>query len=340
MITLRKSQLLVVFAVTCIFSVAYGQQIEQAERQLQFVISGTFSPIRHYSEVTHYGYFHVSEDRSFRGRWTDEWITQTSQWKEMSEKQRQFIYKLQNDYKYRRAAQKWNIGRPFSTKSDYVRTPEGTVTYQVLGVSEEDVRKMVEAAIERLDNQAHNLQEQQQKSLELNQNVIVEAEKILPKLETECKKLEAQADKKTKEYAKTHYEIDSIKRKEIPDHARKNMEELARYLRLANFELIGLQARIDSIEIFKASGDISDQGTLIKLDQMLIADEIERAGILARKKAYVKSFKQSEELYNVIKSKQDTDIQKWKWQEKLEKAKDAKTQKRVDVQRSSQYNRI
>jgi len=324
MITLRKSQLLILMAVACVFSAAYGQKSEQPKRQLQFEISGTISPARHFTEVTHYGYFHLVEDRRFDENWTHKWITLTSQWKEMSEKQRQFILKMQNDYQYRNTASKRDLSLPFSTKSDYVTTPEGTVTYRVLGVSEEDVRKMAEAVIERLDNQAHSVLEGNQKRLDSSKNIIPEAEKMLPELEIEYKQVEAKAEEKTKEYLKANYEIDRIKRPEIFQHAIKNMEELARYMKLANFELIGLQARMDSIDKFKTSGNISDPGTMIKLDQMLIADEVERAGILARRKAYETSFKQSEELYNIIKSRDDAAIQKLKWQEKLEKAKNAK----------------
>lgn len=319
MITIRKNQLLVALAAICIFSAAYGQQREKAERQLQFeVATGSIGFRGRYSNVTYVGNFHVIKDRRLNS-WVPE-ISKTSQWKEMSEKQRQFISKLENEYRVV-GSRNLYIGDPFSAKSDYVQTPEGTATYRVHGVSKEDVRKMAEAVIEWLDNEAQNRLEQEQKKLDFNQNVIAEAEKTLPKLETECKQLETQADKKTKEYAKTNYEIDSIERKKIPEHARKNMEELARYLRLANFELIGLQARMDSIEIFKASGNISDPGTLIKLDQMLIADEIERAGIMARRKAYEEAFKQTKELYDIIMSSNDAAVQKLGWEMKLADAR-------------------
>ena len=325
MITLRKSQLLMALAAACIFSAAYGQQSDKPKRQLQFkVASGSIKIAEGYSEITHMGHFHLKEDRKFKESWINEWLTLTSQWKEMSEEQRQFILKLQNDYKYRNTARKKNIGYPFVTQASYIGTPAGTVTYQVLGVSEEDVRKMAEAVIERFDNRIHDTRKVNQKNLDLNKNVIAEAEIMLPKLERESKQLEMLTDQKMIEYAKANYGIDSLDKNKIYDYIRKSMEELASYMRLINFELIGLQARMDSIDKFKSDGNISDPGTMIKLDQMLIADEIERAGILARRKAYETSFKQTEELYKVMKSRDDAAMQKGKWQEKLEKAKKAK----------------
>ena len=324
MIILRKCQLLMVLLVAnaFVFSAICEEQSKPAKRQLKFETSTSRIRISYpLSEAKYVCYFHVKEDRSLQP-WGGSLQTM-SEWKEMSEEQRQFIHKLFNEYQYKRYMRNKHIGSPFSIKSQYVRTPVGTRTYQVFGVTEEDVRKMVEAVLEWLDKQAHEVIETNKKTLDTNRQVIAEAEKILPKLEKECKHLEAQADKKTKEYAKTNYEIDSIGRKEIPEHARKKMEELARYLRLADFELIGLQARIDSIERFKAVGNISDQGTLIKLDQMLIADEIERAGVLARRRAYEGAFKQTKDLYDIIMSSNDAAAQKLGWEMKLADAQRA-----------------
>jgi hypothetical protein len=327
MITLRKSQLLIALAAACVFSAAYGQQSQQSEQtkhQLQFVISGTISPERHFSEVTHYGYFHLVEDRRFGEDWTQEWITKTSQWNQMSEKQRQFILKLQNDYQYRSTVRKKNIGRPFSIKSDHISTPEGTVTYWVPGVSEEDVRKMAEAVIERFDNRIHDTRKVNQKNLDLNKNVIAEAENMIPKLETEYKQLDKQVEEKSKEYLKTNYGIDGIQRGEVMQHTQKNMEELARYMKLAKFELIGLHARINSMEKFKTSEKIRDPGTLIKLDQMLITDQIEEAGVVARINAYEETFNQAKKVHDIIKSYYSVEGQKLGWERRLEKAKKAK----------------
>ncbi|NQT00426.1 MAG: hypothetical protein HQ580_00230 [Planctomycetes bacterium] len=318
MITLRKSQLLMVLAATCVFSTAYGQQNEQAKRQLQFEMSGTIKIAEEFSEIKYVANFHVINDRDL-GPWIGA-ISTTSKWKEISEKQRQFILKLQNDYKYKSIRSKWRTGYTFSKG----HTPTGTRTYSVYAVSKEDVRKMAEAVIEWHDNNARTWLEFKKKTLEKNQEIITEAEKILSKLVTEHKQLEVKAEEKTTEYIKTNYEIDRAKRSEILEHARKNMEDLARYMKLANFELIGLKARMDSIDKFKSNGNISDPGTLIKLEQMLIADEIERTGILARRKAYEDEFKPTKELYDVIISLNEVLSQKQGWNSKLRKAQERK----------------
>jgi hypothetical protein len=313
-----------VLITVSVFSAAYGQQSEEPKRQLQFETSGTIKIGEEFPEVNYVANFHVIEDRDL-GPWIYA-VQTTSKWKEMSEKQQQFILKLQNNYKYRSIAKKQKTGYSFSTHSVYVNTPEGTKTYRVYAVSKEDVRKMAEAVIEWHNTNARTSLDFTEKRLEKNRKVIVEAEKILSKLEPECKRLEAQAEEKIKEYAKTNHEIDRTKRKEVLEHARKNMEELARYMKLANFELIGLQARIDSIERFKASGDIIDPSTLIKLDQMLIADEIERAGIMARMKAYEGVFSQTKELYKIITSSNDAAAQKLDWEMKLTDAQKRKNE--------------
>jgi hypothetical protein len=173
--------------------------------------------------------------------------------------------------------------------------------------------------IEWLDYDARGRLERHKERLEGYRKVIAEAKKILPKLEAECKQLEEQADEKMKEYAKGNYGIDS---KKVSDHAKKSVEQLAHDLRTADFELVGLEARIDLIGKFKAGGNITDQGTLIKLDQMLITDEIQRAGVLARRNAYEEAFELAKELYDVIVSRDAASGQKLAREKKLKSAHD------------------
>jgi len=318
MITLRKNQLLIVLIAVCVFSAAYGQQSEKPKRQLQFELTSGTDEMT-YPGTKYIAYFHVTTDRNL-GPWGS-WIKTTSKWNQMSQEQRQFIIKLQNNDKNDRTSTgRRSIGYPFSRNSGHMKTPIRTRTYSVFGVSKEDVRKMVEAVIEGLDNEAQLRLERKQKELENYKKTIAEAEKMLPKLEEEFQQLDKQAEEKTKVYIKTNYKVDGTNRNEILQHTKKNMEELASYMKLANFELIGLQARIDSIERFKTRGHISDPGTLIKLDQMLIADEIERAGIMARKNAYENAFEHTKELYDVISSCYGVEGQKKGWRTRLASA--------------------
>lgn len=320
MITLRKSQLLMVLAAACVFSTAYGQQSEKTKRQLWFeVASGRIDIAEEFPEITYVANFHVINDRDL-GTWGGSAIQTTSKWNQMSQEQQQFISKLENDYKYKSIRSKRRTGYPFSKGN----TPEGTKTYSVYAVTKEDVRKMAEAVIEWHDNNARLSLEYKKKSLKKNQEIVTEAQKMVSKLVTEYKQLEAKAQEKTKEYIRTNYELNRARTSVILEHARKNIEDLARYMKLANFELIGLKARMDSIDKFKTSGNISDPGTIIKLDQMLIADEIERAGVLARRKAYEDEFKPTKELHDVIISLNEVLSQKQDWNSKLRKAQSRK----------------
>jgi len=315
MIISRMSQLLAVVAVTCFFSMAYAEQSKQTKRELQFELSTISIGLPYCPTETKYvGSFHVIKDRNL-GSWIFG-ISETSQWKQMSEAQRQFISKLQNEYRVTER-ERQRIGSPFSSKTEYTYTPEGMLTYRVHGVSEPDVRRMAEAVIEWLDKKALEKLEEVQKRLESEQNTIAEAQKKLPKLEEECKQLEAQADEKAKKYTEVNY-ID----RDITKHAEKSMEELARNLRTADFELVGLQARIDLIVKYKTGGKITDHDTLIKLNQMLMADEIERAGVLARRSAYEAAFKLAKELYGAMITRGSVSSQKTAWERKLKNAKE------------------
>ena len=319
MITLSKTKLLFALAALCVFSTVYGQQDEKSKQQLWFELaSRTIEIPEDFPEVKYVGLLHIINDRDL-GPWIGA-IQTTSKWKEMSEKQQQFILKLQNDYKYKSIAKKKRTGYPISTRSDYIYTPEGTRSYRVYAVSKEDVRKMAEAVIEWHNNNARIGLEFARKQLKQNQKIIAEAEVMIPKLEKECKQLETQVEEKTRLYIKENNELDKAKETEIFAHAKKHMEELASYIKLAKFELIGLHARIKSIERFKTGGKITDQGTLIKLDQMLITDQIEEAGVWARINAYERAFKWTKELYDAFISRSEVTLKKKNWNDKLNRA--------------------
>ena len=322
MISTRKNQMLTIMLTACLFvvSAVYAEQSEQPKRQLQFEVSAMSIDMDWpFDEVKFVGYFHVKVDRSLR-TWRYS-LMEASQWKEMSEEQRQFIRKLSDDYQYKRYLRNHNITSPSSMNTRHVRTPDDTYTYQIPGVSEQDVRKMAEAVIEAFDRHAREGIEINQENLKKNRAIITEAEIILPKLESECNKLKVQKDEKIAEYSKANYGIDS--EKTISEHARKSTEELAYHLRLVDFELIGLRAKIDSISRFKADEKIKDQDTLTRLDQMLITTEVERSGLLARRNAYISAFKQAKELHTIIESGDEAAAQKAIWEKKLADAQKA-----------------
>ncbi len=299
MIVSRKVQLLI---ATCVLASlpTYAKQSEPAKRQLKFEVSTTPVELRHrFPEVKYVGYFHVKEDRKL-----ESWlygVHEMPQWKELSEEQRRFIHRLLNNFEYKKYAINEEQGHPFADKTRGVRTPKGTLSYQVFAVSERDARKIAAAAIARLDQLAQWRRENHRENLERLQKFVAEGEKTLPELQAQIKQLTTRAEEKIEEYVEANYGIES--KETIREHAKKSMNDFSYNLRLVDFELIGLQAKIDSIQKYKAGRKGGDSNTLIKLDQMYIAADVERAGALARKGACEAAFKQANELYALIKSR-------------------------------------
>lgn len=312
----RKNLLFIVIVATGFISTIHAEKNTTPKRELKFELSEKPIGLPDWpSKSTYVGTFHVVQDRKFF-TWIFH-IPKTPKWRQMSESQKQLVTQLLDEFKAtdKRSSR---FGFPFSIKSDYTHTPAGMVTYRVPGVSEEDTRKMAEAVIECFDHWALSNLELHQNLLEEAQNTIAEAEKVIPKLEKEYKHLSLFGDEKIKEYSENNHGIDP---KTILDHAKKNMEELSRYLRDADFELIGLQAKIDIAGKYKTVGKITDQATLIKLNQILMVDEIELAGVLARKNAYKIAIKKAKEVYDIISKREETSAQKTVWEKKLEDAK-------------------
>ncbi|MHC4165683.1 MAG: hypothetical protein ACYSWQ_01865 [Planctomycetota bacterium] len=325
MITSRRSQLMVAVTAIAIASTAVAEQGAETKRELQFevrTVNLRFPSCP--SETRFVGDMHITKDRNLPS-WIFQ-ISNTSQWEHMSESQRKFITRLQNEYRVTRIGDQ-RVGNAFSVRSDYTRTPTGTLTYRVHGVSETDVRIMAEALVEWLDEKASKKLKEVQERLEHDRNVMAEAPQELLKLEAEWERLEAQVDDKTEDYAKVNYGIDP---KKLPDHVKKSMEQLAHNLKTADFELVGLQARIDLIGKYKTGGKITDQATLIKLNQMLIADEIERAGVFARRSAYEAAFKLAKELYDALAARNEAGARKARSEMRLADAEgDASRMERI-----------
>jgi hypothetical protein len=309
----RKSRWFAVVATIAIFSTAYAEQNAQTKRELQFEVSTrSIGLSSHPTGAKYVGTFHIIKDRQL-----STWIfgiSDTPQWKLMSETQRQSIIKVQNASRVTNSKD-WRVGSPFSTQSDYTRTPPGTLSYRVYGVSEEDTRLMAEAVIEWLDNQALEKLKGIQKTVENDRAIVAKAQEEIPKLEEECQRLQTQKDEKEKQYKAANY-IGW----EMYDHAEKSIEELAHNLRSTDFELAGLEARIDLIGKYKSGGKISDQATMIKLNQMLITDEIERAGVLARRNAYEAALKLAKEYRNTVLAFRSASSSKVGWERDLKSA--------------------
>ncbi|MBN2591344.1 MAG: hypothetical protein JXA96_15875 [Sedimentisphaerales bacterium] len=166
--------------------------------------------------------------------------------------------------------------------------------------SQEQAKEIAETFIRSLDNETDHRLNNLKHELETYQKIIREGDTVIPKMEAEYEDLDKKKSSLFKEYAQVNY----LSNQNIPgtEEIIKVKDELARSLREADFELVGLDAKIDSINKYKLSGTIIDNETLIKLNQILITTDIERAGIFARKQAFETSLKKTNQLYDVIKS--------------------------------------
>ena len=170
--------------------------------------------------------------------------------------------------------------------------------FSFLANTEQQARKYVEAFTKGLDTETDNRIKDLRNQIETYQKIIREGDTVIPKMEADYRELEEQKNKAYKEYAKANY-INDEKVPEIND-IEKVEEELSHSLREVDFELIGLDAKTESINKYKLSGTIIDNETLIKLNQILIATDIERAGALARMQAFDAAFKQANQLHSLI----------------------------------------
>ena len=222
---------------------------------------------------------------------------------------------------------------PNSNRGSRLSSSGNNQTYYILANSEQQARQFTEALIKGYDIDTYNNLKRLKDELETYQEIVRNGATVISKMEAEYKELEDQKNKLYKEYAKVNYLSDEnlpdIKKsvqnelrgtsggeENIPgiDNIVKVKEELAQALREVDFELIGLDAKIESINKYKLKSKIIDDETLIKLNQILMATDIERAGVLARKQAFENSFKQTTQLYNLIlnSKKALVDLEKYK----------------------------
>lgn len=169
--------------------------------------------------------------------------------------------------------------------------------------SQQQAKEIAETYIQSLDNETDNRLNDLKHELEQYQEIMKNGDVVIPRMEVEYQDLIKEKNVLYKEYAQINYLNEDMV---VPDinEIIKVKDELAYSLREADFELVGLDAKIDSINKYKLSGTIIDNETLIKLNQILITTDIDRAGIFARKQAFETSLKKTKHLYDVILNSQ------------------------------------
>jgi len=170
--------------------------------------------------------------------------------------------------------------------------------YTLLANSEREAREIAKTFIAICNKAASARYEDLKNEIEETKKFIVNIEKTISENKAEIDPLKEVVVKKIEEYAEANY---CNKNEElIHIHAGEQIEELADFLRNVNFELAGLNAKIDSINNYKKSEAITDNETIVKLNQILITTDIERAGAIAKKQAFETAIKQAKELYDLI----------------------------------------
>lgn len=146
--------------------------------------------------------------------------------------------------------------------------------FRLYAVSEKNARKLAEAFMQVLTNQAHaNAQPNRERVLEFKEKIS----------ETKAKIPEAQAKAQAalSEIAK----LKTLRYYPYADEAKKTISELNKILVMTNVEVAGIQAKIREIKRYKSNRIVTEKAHLAALEQMLSEQNIELVGALAKEKA-------------------------------------------------------
>lgn len=150
---------------------------------------------------------------------------------------------------------------------------EGTLLYTIYGVTENDVRAIARAAAELLDKDARESFERSKAELPKKRRALAERLERIAVLEKAVAAAKQALD-----------EVQQAVSYANGDQAAVDIRELDKALRGAEIEIAGIQAKMDAITKFKARAD-NDESTRSMLDRLLMEQDIEMAGALARKTA-------------------------------------------------------
>ena len=286
-----------------------GVEQGPAPREIKFELSdhSVSNPI-FYPEMTHVAEFHLTADRPF-----DAWILlceETSQWQDISDAQRAFCTKLLDRYRI----ESRGVIRTLDLRPTLRAVPPGGRgrssgkywSFEIWGVSLEDTKAMALAVINRLDSIAASRFEAVEEEIKKNGSTLLETAKKRPVLETQYKELRQKVAETGKRYSQSNYDLVETGNS-LFKHAVRTRDDVGSHLREVRFELLGLTAKQEAIESFKNSKKTMRSATLretlLKLDQLLVINEVERVGALARESAYQEAFGQAKALVDAVLAK-------------------------------------
>jgi len=146
--------------------------------------------------------------------------------------------------------------------------------FRLYAVSEKDARKLTEAFIEVVTDQARIKAQPTEETILDLQDKISQTETRIPEANAEAQA----ASSELAELKKTVHYLSS-------QEAKKTISELNRILVTNDIDIAGIRAKITAIEEYKSKKEIYDESHLAALDQMLSEQNIELAATLAKKKA-------------------------------------------------------
>ncbi len=295
MVKSKKLQLVMVLVLACLCAPVSSAEPNKAEIELKFDIRDDRPPARHLMPrsssrdvYTHYAVLFVKGDWDIyrRDGIPIEAMLETYAGQSMSQLQREII-----------SNQSIRFMDNGTTISNYTY-------FQLFGVSQDDVQKMVSAFIEVLASYANKEMRRFLKEQQEYQELIVEDEKGIAEKETEQKDLNKRLEDVKK---KVHYL--SI------EEARKAIEELNKTLDELNIEIAGMERKLIAIReehenIKKNSQGVEQQKIYSstiwpRLEQMRIDQIIELRVAGVKQRTAMKIRSEAEEFYNLSKKNLD-----------------------------------
>lgn len=245
-------------------------------------------------EVTHVGLFHVKVDRDLLP-WLYYELSESPYWRKMSEAQRQLLSKMFDGRGWLPREQQ--LTEPFSQQSDLVATPTGMNTYRVVGVSAEDIEVTVQAIVERWDDITRVALRRWRDNREDSRRRVEEWTKRLPEARAEYDAAVSTAQEKTKEFMRTVYGV--AYSEDTREVVKRLIQEYSYSLKLLEFELIGIDAKNKAIDRLSNSPKVTDTGAMAKLQELMVLNQVDLAGALARKAAIEASLKEALEVHEL-----------------------------------------
>jgi hypothetical protein len=154
-------------------------------------------------------------------------------------------------------------------------------------MTEQDARLMAQAEVEAVDTLRRSMFELDRQRIVERRRVLAEAKRQFPKVESELARCAGEL-----EHAQTNAKYDNA------DEARQDVRELDRSVRTIDIEMTGIRAKTEAISRHRSAEGARDPGTALLLDRLLMEEDINLAGALARRAAVETHRKNAQAFYD------------------------------------------